>query len=174
MSDERFAMDHRIWRDVARFAVIGLAAGVAFLVIGRLVGARPSVGLSLGLSTAAGALLQMLMLTVTENLPVEAEQPEPFESTSGPVVRLRQLERRLQGASTDGGKFDWNVRPVLLELAADRLRYKYAVNLRAQPEQARTILGEQLWLDLNSPQNAPSSAQSLARLTAMVAAIEAI
>jgi hypothetical protein len=174
MSDERFAMDHRIWRDVAKVAIIGLAAGVAFLVIGRLVGARPSVGLSLGLPTAAGALLQMLMLTLTENLPVQAEQPEPFESASGPVVRLRQLERRLQGASTDGSKFDWNVRPVLLELAADKLRYKYAVNLRAQPEQARTILGEQLWLDLNSPQNAPSSAQSLARLRAMVAAIEAI
>ncbi len=174
MSDQRFTMDHQIWRDVAKLAVIGLATGAVILVLGRLLGGHPSVGICLGAPTAAGALLQLVLLTVNETPPVDAEQDEPIDSTAAPILRLRQLERRLTGASTDGSKFDWNVRPVLLELAADRLRYKYAVNLRAQPEQARTILGEQLWLDLNSPQNAPSSGVSLARLTAMVTAIEAI
>lgn len=174
MADERFVIDHRIWREVAKLAAVGLAVGVAILLLGPLVDAHPSITLSLGLPTAAGALLQLVLLTLNENVPVEVEQFEPIEPSSAPIVRLRQLERRLQGASTDREKFDWNIRPVLLELAADRLRYKYAVNLRVQPDQARSILGEQLWLDLNSPQNAPGSAPGPARLNALVAAIEAI
>jgi hypothetical protein len=90
------------------------------------------------------------------------------------LSRLRQLERRLEAASSDGSKYDRNVRPMLARLATDRLRQKYGIHPGRQPAQARQVLGEQLWSLTIAPAAQTSPAPSYAELTALVARIEAL
>ncbi len=167
-----FRTNTRLWRAVGSYALLGLLVGLAILLISHALGAEPSPVLCLGLPAALAAVAQLLRATVNEMVPVES-RPEPAPaSTTEYFVRLRQLERRLEGASTDGTKFAWNVRPVLAQLAAERLRHRHAIIIRRDPERARAMLGEQLWQIVTSPPNAPGTAQNLEQLSRLVASIE--
>jgi hypothetical protein len=160
-------------------AGLGLAAGIVVLVIGAAAGSELSPELCVGIGVAAAVLVQLVRETAADPEP-PPELLEPTEPAGFPMAgndylsRLRQLERRLEAASSDGSKYDRNVRPVLARLASDRLRQKYGIHPGRQPAQAEQVLGEQLWSLTIAPTAQTSPAPSQAELFALVARIEAL
>ncbi|MGI8664603.1 MAG: hypothetical protein ACR2N4_00975 [Jatrophihabitans sp.] len=169
-----FSVDRHLWRTVGIAAAVGLGIGLALVLLAHLVGAHPSTTLTVGLPMLVSVLLQLIRASFNEMAPTEQRPVQPVASTNKFFMKLRQLERRLQGASLDPAKFEWNVRPMLVELVTDRLRYKHRVSIQREPERARAIIGEQLWLIMDRPTVEQSPAPSEAQLKALVAAIEAI
>lgn len=73
---------------------------------------------------------------------VATKMPEPSERPE----RLEQIERYLGFAQGNMGDFRYHIRPVLRDVAADRLTFgSHGVNLKDQPEVARAMLGEEVW-----------------------------
>jgi hypothetical protein len=171
---DRYAVDWFTWRWVALGTVVGLGLGSILSWIGGILDQGPPAMLTVGLPATVGALLMLVRSTVHEMRPLELPSPGVTPRSTEYSVRLRQLERRLQAANTDGTKFDWSLRPLLAQLAAERLRHRHAITIRREPERARAMLGEQLWQMISSQPAEPSPALSRQQLTALIEAIEAL
>ena len=170
----RFAAHRPTWRAVALGAGAGLALGLLVILLGALFHRSPPIIPTVGLPAAIGALLQLVRATQHEMLPPEQLPAGVATRTASYALRLRQLERRLQAASLDGAKFDWGLRPLLAQLAAERLRYRHGITIRREPETARAMLGEQLWQMINGRSDEPSPPLSRQQLTTLIQAIEAL
>jgi hypothetical protein len=155
-------------------AGLGLAAGLAVLLAATASNAEPPPELCAGIGVAVALLVQLVRETAADPQPLPAPT-EPAEAPGNAYLsQLRQLERRLEAASTDGSKYDRNVRPVLARLATERLRQRYGIHPGRQPLEARQVLGEQLWSLTIAPPAQDSPAPSYAELSALVARIEAL
>ncbi len=155
-------------------AGLGLAAGVVVLLAAAAAGTELRPELCAGIGMASVVLVQLVRETAVGPLaPTEFFEP-PEESSNAYLSRLRQLEHRLEAASADGSKYDRNVRPMLARLATDRLRQRYGIHPDRQPQQARQVLGEQLWSLTISPTAQDNPAPSYAELSALVARLEAL
>ncbi|HEV2885685.1 MAG TPA: hypothetical protein VGX49_02130 [Jatrophihabitans sp.] len=163
----------QLWLRLALAAGLGLAAGIAVLLVVTAAGGDPRPELCVGIGMATALLVQLVRETATDpQLPEFIEPSEPGGNEY--FSRLRQLERRLEAASRDGSKYDRNVRPVLARLATERLRQKYGIDPGRQPIQAREVLGEQLWSLTLAPAEPASPPPSHAQLSTLVAQIEAL
>jgi hypothetical protein len=97
--------------------------------------------------------------------------PAPYEPRDEGLLLLSSLESRLSWGATDPDRFRSRVRPELVALAADLLRTRRGVDLNAEPDLARSILGEPLWqLITRTPTRSPSRAE----LSRLVDALERI
>ena len=114
------------------------------------------VGLAVGLSWR----LARQVVPPPEPLPAVA----PSESRDEGLLMLTSLESRLSWGGTDPDRFRDRVRPELVTLASDLLRTRRGIDLLAEPDRARSILGEPLWqLITRTPTRSPSRAE-LSRL----------
>jgi hypothetical protein len=114
------------------------------------------VGLAVGLSWR----LARQVLPPPEPLPTAA----PYEPRDEGLLLLTSLESRLSWGATDPDRFRTRVRPELVALAADLLRTRRGIDLRTEPDLARSILGEPLWqLITRTPTRSPSRSE-LSRL----------
>ncbi len=170
----RFAAHRPIWRAVALGVAIGVAVGLLIVLLGGLLHHGPPIIPTVGVPAAVGALLQLVRATQHVMLLPEPTPAGLENRTASHALRLRQLERRLQAASVDGAKFDWGLRPMLAQLAVERLRQRHAITIRREPETARAMLGEQLWQMIDGPSDEPSRPLSRQQLTALIEAIEAL
>jgi hypothetical protein len=59
--------------------------------------------------------------------------------------------------------YDSGVRPVLTELARDRLRRHHGIDMTNEPERARAELGEDLWRALTAPMETAPTTKDLDR-----------
>jgi hypothetical protein len=159
---------------LAGAAALGLAAGVAALLVTAAPGWDVPAELCVGAGVAAAVLVQLVRETATDPPPLPEPTGPPASAGGEYFARLRQLERRLEAASRDGSKYDRNVRPMLVRLATDRLRQKYGIDPGRQPVQAREVLGEQLWSLTMVPVEPAGPAPSSAQLSALVTQIEAL
>lgn len=164
----------RLWRRLALAAAIGLGLGIAVLPFNTALGGTLRPELCIGVAAAAAVLVQLVRETAADPQPPPEYTEPPPEPGGAYLARLRQLERRLEAASRDGAKYDRNVRPVLAQLAVERLRQKYGINPHGHPVQAREVLGEQLWSLTKAPPEPASPAPSHAELSTLVALIEAL
>jgi hypothetical protein len=174
MTEERFQTEPALWRSVARGAACGLAIGVVIELIGLAGDNHPSPVLALGIPVACVMLLQLVRASAAELPPPEPAAHQPSGTTPEYFVRLRQLERRLESASRDPSNFEWTIRPMLAQLAAERLQYKRGINVRHEPERAREVVGEQLWQIMISTPDTPIQLVSPTRLRELVQAISRI
>jgi hypothetical protein len=154
-------------------AAVGLVGGLALPAAAAALEAHLNSWLCVGIGVAGAVLIQLVRETAAEPQAVEFPLQRIVADRSEYFARLRQLEHRLEATSWDGSKYDRNVRPVLARLAAERLRQKYGIDVQRQPQRAREVLGDQLWSLMVDIQTA-SPPQSQARLSALVAAIEAL
>jgi hypothetical protein len=172
MTEERFITEPALWRSVGRGAALGLGIGIVLELIGLLIHAATSPVLLLGLPVAVLALLQLVRASIHDTPPPEpvreqrVVQPEYF-------MRLRQLERRLEGACRDPSKFEWSLRPFLADLAAARLSSKHGINCQHEPAKARAVVGEQLW-QIMTTSDTPIQPVKPAQLRELVQAISRI
>lgn len=140
MTPPRFAAE------AARALARGLAAAVVVILLTRWIGVRLQPGGVLGLCLLA-AVLSRLVRVVREPLPPErlASERPGGPPPDRPFERVDRIEDRLSWGSRTTHHFDAGVRPVFARIAADRLRRRYGVDLARQPDQARHLLGEELW-----------------------------
>lgn len=85
--------------------------------------------------------------------------------------RFRRLARhtdRLTYAVVATRHYESGVRPVLTELARDRVRRHHGIDMTEEPERARELMGDDLWLGLTSTREQPPTTTDLDRwLTAL-------
>jgi hypothetical protein len=129
--------------------------------------AAPALCVVVGLAVGLSWRLARQVVPPPEPLPT----PAPYESRDEGLLLLTSLESRLSWGATDPDRFRNRVRPELVALAADLLSTRRGIDLRTEPDLARSILGEPLWqLITRTPTRSPSRAE----LSRLVDALERI
>jgi hypothetical protein len=75
--------------------------------------------------------------------------------------RLNNLRTRVEWASVTARHYDSALRPVLANLADDRLLRHHGIDRRQRPDAAQQILGDQLWAALMTRRTTPVSRADL-------------
>lgn len=156
-----------------RETLSGLAVAVTGGALVRLVAYGYDLRARLDLCIAAGLAVGVCWWLARRIVP----PPDPLPPATGAdptpagLLQLTSLESRLSWGSSDPDRFEERVRPLLVELAGERLRSRRGVDPRTDPDHARTILGDPLWTLMTGP--LPRS-PSRAELSRLVAAIERI
>jgi hypothetical protein len=144
------------------------AAGLWLAFVALSYRARPDLCVVAGLAVAA---CWRLARAVAAPPTVAPDRPDRSAPDDG-LLELTALEHRLAWGSVDADRFRDRVRPVLVDLTLERLRARHGVDPRAQPENARRILGESLWQMVTGPP--PSRSPSRPELDRLVEAMERI
>ena len=149
--------------------IAAAAAGAALwaLAYGTNFRAAPVLCVVVGLAVGLSWRLARQVVPPPEPLSVRS----PYEVREEGLLMLTSLESRLSWGGADPDRFRDRVRPELVTLAADLLRTRRGIDLRAEPDRARQILGEPLWqLITRTPTRSPSRAE----LSRLVDALERI
>lgn len=156
-------------REAGIVLATAVAVAAAVLVVGRGydLRVRPDLCLAVGLAAALCWRLARRAVPPADPLPPSTETDPPADG----LLQLTSMESRLSWGSTDPDRFRDRVRPLLVELATDRLRSRRGVDPRTDPESARAILGDPLWQLMTGPL---TRSPSRAELTRMVESIERI
>lgn len=154
----------RVAREVVVVLAVGVGAGGAVWLLFLLASyrARPDLCIAAGLAVAATWRLVTATLPPPRPALPAPEVPSPPEDG---FVELTSLEQRLSWGSVDEDRFGQRVRPLLVDLALERLRSRHGVDPATEPEHARRILGESLWQLMTGPPAARCPSRSeLSRL----------
>ena len=123
---------------------IVLVVGVAVVALGSgfLIGHPAQVAAATAIALAAVVSL----ITVRDLAARAALQPPPARSVVDPppLEQLRQVDRALTAARGSDSGVDRELRPLVRPIAGMRLARR-GIDLDRQPDEARAILGEQLW-----------------------------
>ncbi len=159
----------RAVREAAALLAVAAAGGGALWVVSFGLEYRARWDLCVVAGVAAALCWRLTRLV---RPPPDPVVPRPDSGPGGDgLLLLTGLESRLSWGATDADRFRERVRPLLVELAEDRLRTRRGVDPDADPDRARQILGEPLWTLRTAP---PARSPSRAELTALVAALERI
>ena len=126
----------------ARSVALVAAPAVAAVGTGLLIGYPAQVAAATTLAFAA-----VVSLIGTRDLAARAElRPRPVRSVadSPPLEQLRRVGRALTAAQASEVGVDRDLRPLFRPIAAMRLARR-GVDLDRHSDEARAILGEQLW-----------------------------
>ena len=148
----------------------GAAAGGALWLLFFLSSYRARIDLCVvgGLAVAACWRLVVAVPPPPQVVPDLPQRPAPDDG----LIELTSLEHRLSWGSVDPDRFRERVRPVLVDLALERLRSRRGVDPATQPEEARRILGESLWQMVTGPP--PSRCPTRPELSRLIEEMERI
>jgi hypothetical protein len=147
----------------ARAAVLVVLATCGLLAVLQLAPERRGLTVSVYLlllgAVALRLLLRAVQLAFTDPPPGPSEldaalvwRPAP----PAPPPELEALRRTLVLASVSGVYAHERLRPELRSLAAELLAWRRGIDLDAEPEQARAVLGEAVWELLRPDRQAPN------------------
>ena len=71
----------------------------------------------------------------------DPEKPEP----PAPIAELERIDRLVVLGAANEFDLHYRLRPLLRQLAADRLHSRYGVDLDRAPHRAKPLLGDELW-----------------------------
>ena len=161
-------------RSVATF--LGVAAASTVVLVAGLRAVRLRVSL-LVLVAAVVTLLLVRRIVV-----LLAPPPKPSRSTSGSGgeedgmynwdardalrAAINGWEMPLEWTKSRPERFTTLVLPRLAELADERLRLKHGVTRESDPTRARALLGDRLWMFLETPPRRTPSPRDLAVIVA--------
>ena len=148
----------RLWPSKLLVQHLGLAVLASLLFVGIFSAAgmapRPLWFVATGIAVAVALLA--IRLVVPQIL--ETSWPGRNDDKLA-VLRARNTDNRTQFVATwllesgrerragEGSRtFQRRIQPLLLELATDRLVHRHGVNPELEPERARAITGDRLWL----------------------------
>jgi hypothetical protein len=160
----------RAAREVGLLLLGAAAAGGALWLLFFVGSYRAHIGLCVagGLAVASCWRLVVAVSPPPVAVPVPPGRPAPDDG----LIELATLEHRLSWGSVDPDRFRERVRPMLVDLALERLRSRHGVDPAAQPDDARRILGESLWQMVTGPP--PSRPPTRPELSRLVDAMERI
>lgn len=163
---------------VARLATGVVAGGTAIGLLAWLLLAagaqhvRPLLLVALAIAGLA------VLVTVNELSRVIAPPlPMPRAEASDsmrPYADLFFLEYRLSWTDGQSDRFERRVRPLLVRLADERLRQQRGINRLLEPDRARQIVGEGLWQLMTGPELTGRAVPTIAAMSDLISAIEAI
>ncbi len=143
-----------------RLLLLGVLAVVG---AGIAVAARPGAAalvlqlLIIGLAATLAVALVARLASAYSFLPRSPRpRPRPERVTSTPNRELSRLRRQVELGTTSGEDFERFLRPVLVDVAMDLLRFR-GVELGEEPLRARRMLGEETWriLGVSEPEGDP-------------------
>ena len=159
----------RAVREVGLLLLGGAAAGAALWLLFVMASYRARLDLCVAGGLAVAACWRLVVaVSPPPVVPVLPARPVPDDG----LIELTSLEHRLSWGSVDPDRFRERVRPVLVDLALERLRSRHGVDPATQPEDARRILGESLWQMVTGPP--PSRCPTRPELTRLVDDMERI
>ena len=161
-----------IWmiQGYGRTVNVAAAWAVALVAVGAVrlqrlalpgTGARKRRRLARG-QEAAGLQGAVVVQKAVGRSGVELVAPLP-ETLDRRFRRLARHADRLTYSVVETRHFDSGVRPVLAELAADRLRRHHGIDMETEPERAREVMGDDLWQTLMTDRSQPPTATDLDR-----------
>ncbi len=161
-------------RSVATF--LGVAAASTVVLVAGL----RAVGLRVSLLVLVAAVVTLLL--VRRIVVLLAPPPKPSRSTSGSGgeedgmynwdardalrAAINGWEMPLEWTKSRPERFTTLVLPRLAELADERLRLKHGVTRESDPTRARALLGDRLWMFLETPPRRTPSPRDLAVIVA--------
>jgi hypothetical protein len=161
--------------------VLGVAvlAGVSFTFPGRrhialdvFVLFLGGLGLAAGIRATRGASPEVHKPSLVDEL------AEPVEVLPERPAELKRLERDVYLSLDSAFYLHRSLRPLLREVAANRLLLRHGLDLDGRPEDARAVLGDAAWSWLRPDRPEPSDRWApgprLADLAAVVDAVERI
>lgn len=160
----------RVLGEVGRVLLGAAVAGGALWLLFFAASYRARLDLCAAAGLAVAACWR-LVAAVSPPVPGAFDLP-PRPAPDDGLIELTSLEHRLSWGSVDPDRFRERVRPVLVELALERLRSRHGVDPATQPEDARRILGESLWQMVTGP--APSRCPTRPELSRLVDELERI
>ena len=105
-----------------------------------------------------GAIVLLALVDATGR---SERRPTPFERAlrakpldGERLLELTPLEDRVALSLTNAADLHFRLRPLLREIAEHRLSVRHGIELDAEPERARAVLGEAVW-DLVRPDREP-------------------
>jgi hypothetical protein len=141
-----YAEDDEDDPDLRRFTLLQrvAAAGAVVLVVVAVLVAG-AAGLLVALSVLAGlAVLVVVLGLPAAPAPRRRRKPGP-PVENAPYCSFREVAEQLSWAAVSPRHYDVVTRPLLTQLAAARLADHHRVDLYADPETARALLGEDVW-----------------------------
>jgi hypothetical protein len=128
------------------------------VVVGSYVGAGFA-----GLVVTLSALAVLMLLTLVLGVPAapirRRRRRRPLPSFDEPYPTFQQVSEQLSWAQVSPRHYDMVTRPLLVRLMASRLSDHHGIDLHRHPEQARAVLGEDVWWWLDPDRPAEGSSQ---------------
>jgi hypothetical protein len=122
-----------------------LLLGVSTVLVVVATATAGAGGLLVSLSVLAGVTAVVLPLTLPGAAPVRSTRPAGPAVDNAPYRAYRQVAEQLSWAAVSPRHYDLVTRPLLTRLAAARLADRHRVDLWSDPEQARSVLGDDVW-----------------------------
>jgi hypothetical protein len=135
-------------------AVVGLATAVLLALVVAIPSRRALFGAVYVLFL--GAITVGKLVGSFRTLQPEPWRRSPFERDSEkpeqpqPIAELERIDRLVVLGAANEFDLHYRLRPLLRQLAGDRLYGRYGVELDSDPDRSRQLLGDQLW-ELVSP-----------------------
>jgi hypothetical protein len=165
----------RVWRrdpeeigyldedDLRAFERAKRGAGVlAVLCVVTVIGSYVGAGFA-GLVVALSALGVLGLLTLALGVPAapsrRRRRRRPLRSFDEPYPTFQQVSEQLSWAQVSPRHYDLVTRPLLVRLLASRLADHHGIDLQRCPDQARAVVGDQLWWWLDPTRPAEGSSQ---------------
>lgn len=146
-------------------AKLGVALLGGLAVVGVLVsyGSLGFAGLLLSLSALAVVALLVLALATPAAPPRRRGGRRPRRTQRSPLDEpypsYQLVTQALSWSQVSPRHYDLVTRPLLVRVLASRLAERHGVDLHRSPDQARRIVGEQLWWWLDPSRAAAGSSQ---------------
>ena len=170
-----------LWSGWSALVVLALfaLAGVSFIFPGRR-----HIGLDVFV-LFLGALGLVAAVRVTRASSPDVHEPSLADELDDPLdvlpqrpAELERLEREVYLSLGSAFYLHHRLRPILREVAANRLLLRHGCDLDGRPEEAHALLGDPAWEWLRperpEPRDRWSPGPPLAELTAVVDAVERI
>lgn len=168
-------------RRTLRLARLPLLASIAFVLAVAFLPGRRDLALHVYGLVLAALALGWLVGVVRRAHPVADVSPFDLglrrrSDVREPVAELERLEREVSMASSTAFDLHFRLRPRVQRIARQLLASRRGVDLAAQPDVARRLLGEETWAlvrpDREPPAHRTGPGLEPARLDAVVTALE--
>jgi hypothetical protein len=137
----------------------GALAVLCFLGVLASYGGAGFAGLVVALSALAVLGLLILALGVPAAPVRRRRRRRRLPPNDSPYPTFQQVSEQLSWAAVSPRHYDMVTRPLLVRLMASRLADRHGIDLHRSPEQARSVVGEDLWWWLDPARPVEGSSQ---------------
>ncbi len=138
---------------------VRVVGGVAAAVVAAAVAVAGAAGLIVAVSVIA-VVTTVVLVVRTPGAPPPRRRARPGPPVeNAPFRAYRQVAEQLSWAAVSPRHYDLVTRPLLTSLAASRLADRHRVDLHADPDRAREVIGADVWRWIDPAREASRDSQ---------------